>query len=288
MDRRHIYSEVMRRVFVAAGAVLMLSACGAVAQLSETPQQVVSTASDKMSQLHSAKFDVTATILEQFPASFTDQLGAAGASLSNFSIDMSGKGDAKFPDAASMSLQVKTGGISVSTDMVLASGKVYIKDPASGTWTQPASAESFSQFTNQADPLSSAAVLKTAQSIKDLGDTTLNGSAVHHYQIVPDKNKLADQASTQQGKDLVLSMLQSGTIQLEVWIGKDDHLLHQMKNDTDATIDLGKVMAASGQQLPPGFPIPAGATVHTVVHATISYHDFNAPVTVTVPSVAPS
>jgi len=278
----------MRRLLAATGAVVMLSACGGVAQLSETPQQVVSTAADKMTQLHTAKFDVTATILEQFPAAFTDQLGPAGASLANFSIDMSGKGDAKFPDTASMSLQVKTGGISVSTDMVIAGGKIYIKDPTSGSWTQPASAQSFSQFTNQSDPLASAAILKTAQSVKDLGDTTLNGSAVHHYQIVPDKNKVADQASTQEAKDLVRSMLENGTIQLEVWIGKDDHLLHRMKNDTDATIDLGKVMAASGQQLPPGFPIPAGATVHTVVHATIDYHDFNAPVTVTVPSVAPS
>lgn len=278
----------MRRLLAATGAVVMLAACGGGAQVSETPQQVVSTAADKMSQLHTAKFDVTATILEQFPAAFVEQLGPAGASLGNFSIDMSGKGDAKFPDTASMSLQVKTGGITVSTDMVLAAGKIYIKDPTSGSWTQPASAQSFSQFTNQSDPLASAAILKTAQSVKDLGDTTLNGGAVHHYQIVPDKNKVADQASTQEAKDLVRSMLENGTIQLEVWIGKDDHLLHRMKNDTDATVDLGKVMAASGQQLPPGFPMPAGATVHTVVHATIDYHDFNAPVTVTVPSVAPS
>ena len=278
----------MRRLLAAAGAVVMLSACGGVAQLSETPQQVVSTAADKMSQLHSAKFDVTATVLEQFPAAFVEQLGPAGASLANMSIDMSGKGNAKFPDTASMSLEVKTGGITVTTDMVFAGAKIYIKDPTSGSWTAPASAQGISQFTNQTDPLSSATVLKTAQSIKDLGDTTLNGSAVHHYQIVPDKNKMADQASTQQAKDLVRSMLESGTIQLEVWIGKDDHLLHRMKNDTDATIDLTKVMEASGQQLPPGFPMPAGATVHTVVHATIDYHDFNAPVTVTVPSVAPS
>jgi hypothetical protein len=28
--------------------------------------------------------------------------------------------------------------------------------------------------------------------------------------------------------------------------------------------------------------------VHTVVHATIDYHDFNAPVTVSVPAVSPS
>jgi len=269
----------MKRLLAATCAVVVLSACGAAAQLTaQTPQQIVSTASDKMAKLQSAKFDLTATVLEQFPTSFTDQLGSAGAALANLSIDMSGKGEAKFPDKASMSLQVKTGGITASTDMVFAGGKIYIKDPTSGNWTQPAGAQGVSQFTNQADPLSGAAILKTAQSIKDLGDTTLNGSAVHHYQIVPDKSKVADQASTQQAKDLVRSMLENGSILLEVWIGKDDHLLHRMKNDTDATIDLKKVMEASGQQLPPGFPLPAGATVHTVVHATIDYRDFNAPV----------
>lgn len=277
----------MKRILTATCAVVVLSACGAGAQLTtETPQQVVSTASDKMAKLQSAKFDLTATVLEQFPTSFTDQLGPAGAALANLSIDMSGKGEAKFPDKASMSLQVKTGSMTISTDMVFAGGKIYIKDPTSGNWTQPASAQGVSQFTNQADPLSGAAILKTAQSIKDLGDTTLNGTAVHHYQIVPDKNKVADQASTQQAKDLVRSMLENGSILLEVWIGKDDHLLHQMKNDTDATIDLKKVMDASGQQLPPGFPLPAGATVHTVVHATITYRDFNASVTVSVPAVS--
>ena len=136
--------------------------------------------------------------------------------------------------------------------------------------------------------MSSAAILKTAQSVKNLGDTTLNGKAVHHYQIVPDKNKLADQASSPQAKELVRSMLQGGSIRLEVWIGKDDHLLHRLKDDTDATVDLNQVMQASGQQLPPGFTMPAGVTVHTVVHATIDYHDFNTPVTVSAPAVSPS
>jgi hypothetical protein len=277
----------MKRILAATCAALLLSACGAAA-LIETPQQVVSAASDKMNQLHSAKFDLTVTALEQFPAAFVDQLGPAGAALANLSIDLSGKGEAKFPDQASMSLQVKTGSVTITTDMIFAGGQIYIKDPTNGTFTRSDAAQGLSQFTNQADPLSGAAILKTAQSIKDLGDTVLNGSAVHHYQIVPDKNKVADQASTQQAKDLIRSMLENGTVLVEVWIGKDDHLLHRMKDDTDATIDLNKVMQASGQQLPPGFPIPAGATVHTVVHATIDYHDFNAPVTVSVPAVSPS
>lgn len=278
----------MKRLFAAALAGVMLSACGAAGQTTETPQQVVSTASDKMSRLNSAKFDMTATVLEQFPASFVAQLGPAGAALANLSVDMSGTGVAKFPDQASMSMQVKTGSVTVTTDMVIAGGKIYIKDPQTGAFAEAAGADALSQFTNQADPLSSAAILKTAQSVKDLGDTTLNGSAVHHYQIVPDKTKLADQASSQEAKDLIRSMLQSGSIQLEAWIGKDDHLLHRLKDDTDATIDLSQVMQASGQQLPPGFTLPPGMTVHTLVHATIDYHDFDAPVTVSVPAVSPS
>ena len=277
----------MKRTLAAVFALLTLTACGAVAQ-TETPQQVVSTASDKMGQLHSAKFDMTATILEQFPPAFVQQLGPPGAALANLSIDISGKGEAKFPDQAAMSMQVKTGSITVSTEMVMAGGRIYVKDPQTGRFTQPQGADVLGQFTNQADPLSSAAILKTAQSVKNLGDTTLNGKAVHHYQIVPDKNKLADQASSPQAKELVRSMLQGGSIRLEVWIGKDDHLLHRLKDDTDATVDLNQVMQASGQQLPPGFTMPAGVTVHTVVHATIDYHDFNTPVTVSVPAVSPS
>jgi hypothetical protein len=277
----------MKGKLAAALATLVLTGCSAAA-LTETPGQVVSAASQAMSQLHSAKFDMTATILEQFPPAFVQQLGPAGAALGNLSVDMSGNGQAKFPDQASMSMQVKTGGLSVTTELVFAGGKLYVKDPQSGRFIQPQGADALSQFTNQADPLSSAAILKTAPSVKDLGDTTLNGTAVHHYQIVPDKNKVADQASSQQAKDLVRSMLQNGSLQIEVWIGKDDHLLHRLKDDTDATIDLNQVMQASGQQLPPGTALPSGATVHTVVHAIIDYHDFNTPVTVSVPAVSPS
>ncbi|HVH65957.1 MAG TPA: LppX_LprAFG lipoprotein [Candidatus Acidoferrum sp.] len=274
----------MKHLLVSVGSALLLCACGAAQ--AETPQQVVSTASDKMSGLHSAKFDLTASVLEQFPPAFTQSLGAQGAALSNLSLDMSGKGQAKFPDQASMSIQLKTGSISISTDMVFSGSKVFIKDPQTGNYSESSAGNALSEFTNQTDPLSGATVLKAVQSIKDLGDTTVNGTAVHHYQITPDKNKLADQASTQQAKDLLRSMLQTGTIRIEVWIGKDDHLLHRLRDDTDANIDLNQVLQASGQQMPPGFTIPPGTTVHAVVHATIDYHDFNASVTVTVPPTA--
>lgn len=276
----------MRRFLGFFFVIAVLSGCGAAQQAAETPQQVVSTASDRMSHVHSAKFDMTATMLEQFPSAFVQSLGPQGAALANLSIDLSAKGQAKFPDQASMSMQVKTGSITINTDMVVTGGKIYMKDPQTGSFREVPGGNSVLQFSNQTDPLSGAAILKTAQSIKDLGDTTLSGVAVHHYQIVPDKNKLADQASTQQARDLMQSMLHSGTVVIEVWIGKDDHLLHRLKDDTDASIDLNQAMQASGQPLPPGFSVPPGSNVHAVVHATIDYHDFNTSVTVSVPPVS--
>jgi len=279
----------MRRFAIVASTVL-LSACGAVVQQTQpTPQQVVDTASQKMGQLRSAKFDLTATILEQFPAAFAQSLGPQGAALQNLSIDLSGKGQISFPDKAAMAVQVKTGSVSVSTDLVIAAGRIYVKDPQSGSYVQAQGTGNVSQFTNQTDPLSAAALLKAAQSVKDLGGTSVGGTAVHHYQIVLDKNKVADQASTQAARDLMRQVLQNGTIQLEAWIGTDDQLLRRVKEDTDARINLGQLLQTLGSsQLPSGLPIPSDATVHTAAHVTIDYHDFNTPVTVSVPSASPS
>lgn len=278
----------MKHSLAALLAVAVLSGCGAAQQAVETPQQVVSAASNNMARLHSAKFDMTATVLEQFPPALAQSLGAQGAALANLSIDLSAKGSARFPNQESMAMTVKTGSVTINTAMVFTGGKIYLKDPQSGNFAEVPGANAFLQFSNQSDPLSGTTILKTAQSIKDLGDTTVNGVAVHHYQIVPDKSKLAEQGSTSQARELMRSTLQNGTIVVEAWIGKDDHLLHRLKQDTDATVDLNQAMQATGQPLPPGVSLPSGATAHAVVNATIDYHDFNAPVTVSVPPVAPS
>ena len=242
----------MRRLGAAVLALMLLCGCGAVAQNSETPQQVVSDAAQKMGALHAAKFDLTGTVLEQLPASLAESLGAQGAALSNVSVRVSGNGQASFPDKAAMTVTVGTGSITIDTVVILIGGQVYLKNPQTGTFSQVSTGNPLSAFTGEADPLSGAAILKDAQSIKDLGDTTLNGKAVHHYQIVPDKDKLAEQASTPEAQALMRSMLQNGSVQLEVWIGASDHLLYRLKDRTDATVDLAQAMQASGQSVPSG------------------------------------
>ena len=272
---------------------IVLAACGSIAVV-ETPQQVVATASQKMaSDVKTAKFDMTATIVESFPPELVQSLGGQGSGLSNITVDVSGKGQMQLPDKAAMNFQAKVGGVTVTVDSVVAGGKFYVKDPTTGNWTVAQGTSGLGQFSNQLDPISTTGLLKAVQSVKDLGDTKLNGTDVHHYEIVPDKTKLEEQMGASglnaQTQAVIKNMVDKGTFHIEAWIGKDDHLLRQIKEDIDANLDLSAIMAAvmpSGATPLPG--IPSAATIHLTGHISIGLHDFNSTVTVTVPSVAPS
>src|SRR4029077_16762590 len=96
-----------------------------------------------------------------------------------------------------------------------------------------------SQF-SQPDPLSYEQLLKNVKSIKNLGDTTVDGTAVHHYQLVPDKDKLLaamDKAAVKNPQALaaIKQVLDSGTMTVEVWFGKDDHLVPRASTDPEST-----------------------------------------------------
>src|SRR5205807_459039 len=65
--------------------------------------------------------------------------------------------------------------------------------------------------------------------------------------------------------------------------------LGQFKEDIDANLDLGAILAAAMPAGATPFPgIPANATIHLVGHISVNLHDFNSTVTVAVPSVSPS
>ncbi len=280
----------MRRALAVLLGALLLAACGSTIA-AETPQQVVSTASQKMADLKTAKFDIDVTSLLQFPPQLAQSLGAQVPE--NLSIDVNGKGQMQLPSKAAFSMQVKTGGITVTTDAVIDGGKFYIKDPTSGNWMLAQNVPGLGQLGNQLDPTSANDVLKTVQSVKDLGDTTVGGTSVHHYDIVPDKVKLAQQLAganaDAQTQAFIQDVLNNGTIHVQVWIGKSDHLLRRLQEDLDGNIDLSKELGALGQsgQLPPG-AIPTNASIHFTAHIKVDLHDFNSAVTVAIPSVSPS
>jgi len=281
----------MRRVLAALLTMLALAACASPLAKAETPQQALDAAAQRAGQLKSAKFDLEGNVKMTFPAALGAQLGQSGATAGSISLDMTGTGEAQFPDRYHAVINVKMSGLSLATEVVVANGKAYVKNPLSGKWqVSPQSGGISGQFT-QPDPLSYEQLLKNVKSIKDLGDTTLNGTAVHHYQLIPDKDKLLaalDKAAVKNPQALaaIKQVLDSGTMTVEVWFGKDDHLVRRVSTDADYTIDLSQLMGSLGAAPKSGSPLPAGSTIHATAHIVINYHDFDAPVTISIPTVS--
>jgi hypothetical protein len=268
--------------------MLALAACASPLAKAETPQQALDAAAQRASQLKSAKFDLEGNVKMTFPPELAKQLGQSGAAAGSISLDMSGNGEAQFPDRYHAVVNAKMSGMSIATEVVVANGKAYVKNPLSGKWQVSESSGLTSQF-SQPDPLSYEQLLKNVKSIKDLGDTTLNGTAVHHYQLIPDKEKLLaamDKAAVKNPQALaaIKQVLDSGTMTVEVWFGKDDHLVRRVSTDADYTIDLNQLMGSLGAPSS-GSQMPAGSSIHATAHVVLNYHDFDAPVTISIPTV---
>jgi len=270
--------------------MLALSACASPLAKAETPQQALGAAAQRASQLKSAKFDLAGNVKMTLPAALGAQLGQSGTGAGSISLDMTGTGEAQFPDRYHAKIDAKISGMSITTEVVVANGKAYVKNPLTSKWQVSASSGLTSQF-SQPDPLSYEQLLKNVKSIKDLGDTTLNGSAVHHYQLIPDKAKLLaamDNAAVKNPQALaaIKQVLDSGTMTVEVWFGTDDHLVRRIGTDADYTIDLSQLLGSLGAAPTSGSQLPAGSAIHATAHVVLNYHDFDAPVTISIPSVS--
>ena len=277
----------MKRVFVGLLAMLLLAACASPLAKSETPEQALSGAAQRASQLHSAKFDMQAAVNMTFPPALASMFGQA-ASGGSMSVDLAGNGEAQFPDRYHATMNVKMGGFSVATEMIVANGKAYVKNPLTGKWEVSTGSGNLTDQLGQPDPLSYDQFLKSVKSIKDLGDTTLNGTAVHHYQLTPDQDKLVAgiaKLKNAQAAAAMKQVLDSGTMTVQVWLGKDDHLVRKMNLGLDYTVNLNQLMSSLGASAGSSASLPAGSTIHAKAAVTINYHDFDASVTISIPSV---
>ena len=280
----------MKRLLVSIGVGLTLAACGASAP-AETPRQVLAAAAQKVGTLRTVKFDVHGTILTKIPpevmAAMTNnqaQQGSSVAALANTTVDLKGTGEAVYPDQVHVSVQVTTTGLAFATEQVVAGGKVYTKNPLTGQWTVGDPSQ-FGLQLNQLGPLTARQILDTPASVQDLGDTSLNNVPVHHYRITPDKAKLttaleANPAFTDpQARKALEQALNAGTLTFEVWISKDDHVLRSMRSDADVVLPAAQLLGGNTQ-------LPSGATIHITAHLELAFHDFNAPVTITIPKTS--
>jgi hypothetical protein len=280
----------VKRLLASLLTMVALAACASPLAKAETPQQALSAAAQRASQLHSAKFDLQGSVKMTFPPQMAQMFGQSGSAAGSVSLDMTGTGEAQFPDRYHATINAKLAGLSVATEVIVANGKAYVKNPVSGKWQVSAQAGITGQL-SQPDPLSYDELLKNVKSIKDLGDTTLNGTTVHHYQLTPDKDKLIaslDKAAVKNPQALaaIKQVLDSGTMTVDVWFGKDDHLVRRVSTDADYTIDLNQFMGALGASPKSGSQFPAGSNIHATAHVVINYHDFDAPVTISIPTVS--
>ena len=272
--------------------MVALTACASPLAKAETPQQALTGAAQRASQLHSAKFDLQGNVKMTFPPQLGQMFGQSGATAGSLALDVSGTGEAQFPDRYHAVLNAKMAGLSVATEVIVANGKAYVKNPLNGKWEVSSQPGGIAGQLSQPDPLSYDQLLKNVKSIKDLGDTTLNGTTVHHYQLTPDKDKLIaslDKAAVKNPQALaaIKQVLDSGTMTVEVWFGKDDHLVRRVSTDADYTIDLKQLMGSLGSYAgASGASLPAGSAIHATAHVVLNYHDFDAPVTISIPTVS--
>ena len=111
----------MKRALAAALlTMLALAACASPLAKAETPQQALDAAAQRASQLKSAKFDLQGSVKMTFPAQLGAMLGQSGAGAGSISLDMSGTGEAQFPDRYHAVINAKMSGMSIATEVVVA------------------------------------------------------------------------------------------------------------------------------------------------------------------------
>jgi hypothetical protein len=282
----------MKRMLAGLFAVVLLAACASPLAKAETPQQAVAAAAKRATQLHSAKFDLQGHVNLTFPPQLASLFAQSGATAGSFALDLNGTGEAQFPDRYHATVNAKLGGVSIGSEVISVGATAYVRNPLNGKWTTSTVPSGIAGQLSQPDPLSFAQLLTNVKSVKDLGDTTLSGAAVHHYQLVPDKEKLlaslnaGSAAKTAQAQAALKQVLDNGSMTVEAFIGKDDHLLRRLVTDADYHLDLGQLMGSLGTGSSNSPNVPAGSNIHAVAHMLINYHDFDSQVTISIPTVS--
>jgi hypothetical protein len=281
----------MKRLLLSALFMVTLAACASPLAKQETPQQALSAASQRSTQLKSAKFDLQGHVSMNFPPQLSQMLGQSGTGAGSLALDLSGNGEAQFPDRYHALITAKLAGLSVTTEVIVVGSQAYVKNPLSGKWEISTAAKGVASQLNEPDPLSYAQLRSNVKTITDLGDTTLDNTTVHHYHLTLDKDKLSASltksgAKNAQALAAIKQILDSGSLTVDVQFGKDDHLVREVATDADYTVDLASLMGALGAPASASSSaLPAGASIHATAHVVVHYSDFDSPITISIPTV---
>jgi hypothetical protein len=236
------------------------------------------------------------------PQQLVDQLKAktgsqAGLISTNMTVGLTISGTVQKPDQldANVSLALNGGALKIQTELIAVDGNLYYKNPMSGKWEifkRPAR----SSASPSSKPKLSYQTLLDNSKVTEVTDasSTLNGTTVEHYRIVPDLAKLFAQisaghtSSNSAGMAAIQAVLQSASLQADVWTGTSDHLIRRLTYDADVSADLHQLAAALGSEATskmPAFNLPAGSMARVTAHVQIDLHDFNSKLTIKAPAV---
>src|SRR5207247_9393771 len=91
-----IYSgSPMKRLFLSLLTMVAVAACASPLAKAETPEQALAGAAQRASQLHSAKFDMQATVNMTFPPQLGQIFGQTGSPAASIPAAVTGHANAK-------------------------------------------------------------------------------------------------------------------------------------------------------------------------------------------------
>ena len=297
---------VLKRLAVLGLMLGMLSACGSVGPLGETPAAVLAAAADKSEALNS--FSVAFDASESFPATaaMLSGLGAfgAGGSQEKSTVQVALKGTVKVvkPDRIALDGNVKFNGLALDFSTVTIGSDTYTRDLFTGQWkkstrTGSGAADSGKRL-ESLDPATFSDLVKYLTVEDTLADTDLDGVHVHHYKVKIDGDKLKAEltrrgvlkagTNTQAFDDFI----KKDAYKMQVWVGTSDHLVRRVTIDidtiTDASVASGFSLGASPSSGPQSHvvrPAPSPQPVHVTGHAQLDFSDFDKPLDIKPPPV---
>jgi len=280
----------MKRATVWLLAAFCLAGC-APFRAAASPGQVLSVALQATSGLKTAHADYTRALTYDLPVDYPWPPATLGMPPHTLRLDLSGTGDVAFPDRFHYLVTDRMGpSFHFGGELISIKGVAYEQDgvhvdfggTVMPTWSKRTSAQNWLPV----DPFLTLQSLRDTLTPRDLGDTTLGGIRVHHYAIDMDKtNLIAKETSALTDPSLrpaLEAAIQQGTLDVEVWIGLDDHLIRRISSDETRRVTIALLNAEGNLAKQPGASNQGMVTMSD--QTVLNLNHFNSAVTITVPA----
>lgn len=203
-------SRVGLRSFVLAFLVFTLGlsatlSCSSPQKQEPTPQEILDEAGNKLANLESVHFKLDAE-----GGAFTVGPGLAASSL---------EGDVLKPDRLHVKGKTNIGGMTLDLNIIAVGDQIYFANPLTRRW-EKLSANTGAKVPRVLGSDGVARVLNSASNVRRNEDATIDGVTTYHLAGELDPAALASIFGSSAG---------SSPVPGEIWIGKDDFLVRQIR-----------------------------------------------------------